>query len=353
VGEGEHMAVWNWQKVRPYQPTAENVRRTKYEGGRVRVLRRSALSATVETRAGFEHCTIVQTFTFVRDHDWIDLTIDVLGWDGTHARELRVLFPFSRENAHIVYEGPFQHINAGSDEVQPFESMRPREVQNFIQASADGISLTLSGSTVAYDWVDPLDSERRSLLQSVLIATKRSCHSRGNWYEQEGSHRFQFRISASSLTPVARHRFGWGATAPLRVVQGRGAIGGSADGAAGGARERGNPSKAAPSARKATAGGTGAPSFLAVDCDHVMITALKAGAEPGSTVVRLWEFSGEDVLVRLSLPAGIVAAERGGLIETSGESRERLRIASGAAEVAIKRNEIVTIHLYTNVPSRR
>jgi alpha-mannosidase len=329
VDVGEHAGLgldldeFDWTLDAATQPIDEGVERTLERGGPVRVLEEGALKVAVATESEFTHCGIRQTFTFYRDLDSIDVDVDVYGWDGTHSRELRVMFPVKTENPEIAYEVPFHRVRVGKDEINPFQHTRPREVQNWMQAFDADSNVTLSSSCIAHDWVDPLDLTERPVLQAILLATKRSNHPKGNWYTQEGDHHYSFKLSANARSSVARTRFGWSANNPLRAVQGSIDVGNSET--------------------------LGSKTLFGVNTDHVMITAVKKCEDDDSLVVRLWEFGGKDERVRLTVPGRICKAELCSILE---EPISEVSRNSGGFEIEVDGFSITTLKLHVEVEER-
>lgn len=324
VGEGDDANSFEWHKVRPYQPVRDRLERTRERGQPVRVTERNELKLRVETTSIFANCEINQSFILYRDHPYIDVEIDVRGWKGTHSRELRVMFPVFDRSAQVFYEVPYHHIAVGQDEVEFFHDLRPREVQNWMQAAGDRVTLTISGSTVAYDWLDPLGMSDKFVLQSILLATKRSCHSKGNWYSQEGDHRCSFRITGAAVDSVARTRFGWSRSLPLRAMQGR----------ADKQSQRSQHSQLSPITRQ---------SFCSVDQDHVMVTAWRKAEANDAYMIRLWEFSGKETIVKLNLAWPALKAERCTSLE---QPLEELACEGGCLTVKVEGHSITTVKVY-------
>ncbi len=250
--------------------------RTSDRAGAVTVLENGPLRDAITTKSDFSHAVVRQTFYFYRDLDRVDVMIDIENWDGTHGRELRLVFPLSSQRADV----PFGHVRVGHDEVEGFAGLRPREVQSWLHAEGGESVLTFSSSVVAHDWVDPLSSTDRPVLQAVLLATKRSCHHKGPWYTQEGHHRFSASLSGRPRSVEGRTRFGMERQQPLEVVTvGRGDL---------------------PTAPSLPA----AHSFLTIEPDNVMVTTLKHSENGDGFIVRCHEVAGThtEAIMRLATP---------------------------------------------------
>jgi len=213
----------------------------------------------------------------------IDCEADLLEFSGELWREFRVALPLSLASPALTYEVPMGTVRIGRDEVpttggfaygdltyfEPCSAIRPREVQNFVDASDAKGGLTLSSDVSVFDWRDPATNASPDVvLQPVLLASRRSCNGEGNAYPQAGDHRYRFSIT----THVGDWREGWrrsvGANNPFEVVAG-------------------------------AAAGAGAclppeQSFLAVSAPSASVCTVKKAEDDDSVVVRLVEMEGRD-----------------------------------------------------------
>jgi alpha-mannosidase len=196
VGDHESDGSWDYRAPRPFQPQPPILARTGEAGVDLEVVFQGPQATRVVGEAPLGSARVRNTYTFYRDLPYFDLRVDLLGWAGEHAREVRICFPFAdlEGGAEVSYEVPFGQVRVGLDEIEDFEDMRPREVQSWIRARGADRELLVSSSPVVWDWVDPIKPDGPPVLQAVLLATKRSCHPQGPWYEQTGNHRAEFRI---------------------------------------------------------------------------------------------------------------------------------------------------------------
>lgn len=273
VGQDEQNGSWDYTLPRPYQPRSGRGERSGHRGTDPRVVFSSSDATRVVAEAPIGQARVRNTYTFYRDLPYFDLRVDLLGWNGEHARELRVCFPFAGrpDTSEVCYEVPFGQVTVGEDEIEGFGDMRPREVQNWIGATDAGRALTLSGSVAVYDWLD-IEPGGDIVLQAVLLATKRSCHASGNWYEQPGDHTAFFRVDATQSTAATRTHFGWGRAMPLQA-------------------RAGSAPTSAPITRSATA-------WAVPDASNVLLTCLKP-LGPDSLLIRYWEHQGRETSIRL------------------------------------------------------
>jgi alpha-mannosidase len=284
VGQHEQDGGFDYLLPRPYQPRRRGLESTGNRGSDPRLVFETDTATRVVTEAPIAGARVRNTYTFYRDLPYFDLRVDLLGWTGARARELRVCFPFegAESTTQVRYEVPYGQVTVGEDEIEDFADMRPREVQNWIQATDDRRALTMSGSLAVYDWLDVDPAADGIVLQGILLATKRSCHSHGNWYEQPGDHTAYFRIDPTMAGAAAATDFGWGRSLPLRARSGT-----------------------APRRSPAGRAMGSAPAWVVPEAPNVLLTCLKP-LGPDAVLIRYWEHEGRHTTVRLpSLPDGV------------------------------------------------
>jgi alpha-mannosidase len=325
VGEGEHVEHFDWRAVRPFQPTPFGFERTGERSGPLTLLEDGPLRTRVTMQSRFSHGTVRQTFALHRDLERVDVVVDVRTWDGTHGRELRLLFAPRIPDPRIAYDVPFGHVRVGQDEYPGFAHLRPREVLSWISAQgAEGAApaATLSTSVVAHDWLDPVGSTGCTVLQAVLLATKRSCHGRGSWYSQTGDHRFAASITGHARSVVERVRFGQERRHPLEPIV------------------------VAPG--ESVADGAAAPvaSWLEVAPSNVVVTSLKPSDDGEGLVVRCYEVEGRATEAVLTLDRS-VRAVRCNLLEERQEQAPAGVAPTRHVPLSLGPFEVVTLRLTT------
>ncbi|MEA5054838.1 MAG: hypothetical protein VB093_15490, partial [Propionicimonas sp.] len=122
VGQHEQDGSWDYTLPRPYQPHPRLLYRTGNRGADPRVVFRSGEVSRVVTEAPLGDARVRNTYTFYRELPYFDLQVDLLGWRGEHAREVRICFPFhgSAGDCRVSYEVPFGQVEAGVDEIEDF-----------------------------------------------------------------------------------------------------------------------------------------------------------------------------------------------------------------------------------------
>ena len=252
----------------------------------------------------------------------IDFDIDLLNWDGVMYREFRMALPLNMTNGEVTYEVPFGAVTIGRDELRgtggefyntPVREIHPRAMENWISASNKDFGLTLSSSVVTVDWMNPVDSlSTQTILQPILLASRKSCHWEGNNYHQTGDHHFTFSITSHKPGWKNGQRFGKQANEkPLVLVD--------------------------PVSYKETI----LPeklSFFGTNKKNVVISTVKKAEDNQSTIIRAYETDGDDVDVSIYTFKPIKKAELANLIEeplkelTKNEQSIQLKLGNNAIE---------------------
>ena len=255
----------------------------------------------------------------------INFDVNLLNWDGVMYREFRMALPLSMNNGEVTYEVPFGAVTVGKDELRgtggefyntPVREIHPRAMENWISASNLDFGVTLSSSVVTVDWMNPIDSlSTQTILQPILLASRKSCHWEGNNYHQTGDHHFKFSITSHPTGWKNGQRFGKQANEkPLVVVD--------------------------PDSYKETK----LPeelSFFSTDKQNVVISTVKKAEDEQSTIIRAYETDGDDVDVSIYMFKPIRKAQLTNLIEeplkeiTKDEHRIQLKLGHNAIETII------------------
>ena len=229
-----------------------------------------------------QDCTIEQEIRIYRKLKRIDFKVAIRGFNGTRSREFRMAVPVVAPINGVSYETPFSSTRVGSGEIagaagfsypgvdydQPCKEVHPREVLNYIAAIGKGVEVALSSSVSVCDFIDPTpNTARYAILQPILLASRKSCHSLGNWYLQAGDHEYGFSLTShASPSTIKNLRFGTGVNVPLIAVVGVTPIRG-AD-------------------RPSTF------SFASVSVPNVVVATIKKAEEGDAVVLRAYEAGG-------------------------------------------------------------
>ncbi len=310
MGAGEQLYMW--QPHDPVSITAYEISGwTCVETGPVRTV----FEMTADTARGPVALRVSLYQTLKR----IDFDLDLEDMDETAARQLRLMFPIRtdslfdqqgnvvQEGVKVSYEVPFGSVDIGDEVVSDFssfndnsadpndtndsknKSMRPREVQNWIQAADDTFQVTFSSYGLGWDYQDATENPVKSpVLQPVLLSSSEACHgSYGHW-TQPGALSYHFSMTSGKpgydgdLQAIAANH-------PLEAVE------------------------------VVPDGGSLPETYcgMAVDAEHFIVTALKkAEDDMENIVVRGYESRGEALQsVQLTFPSGVKSAAGCNIIE--------------------------------------
>jgi hypothetical protein len=261
----------------------------------------------------------------------LDCEVDLEDFNGKLWREFRMALPLAQDHPRITYEVPLGVVEIGKDEIpttgghaygnldysQPCREIHPRVAQDFVDASDDRGGLMLSSSVSAFDWIDPTtNAPAGTLLQPILLASRKSCNGEGNWYPQAGDHHYRF-----ALTP---HDGGWrnawhegiAANHPLLTALGV--------------------------PRRSDAQLPESKSFFSVSAPNLMVSTIKKCEDDDSLIVRLYDLEGRDSQPRLRAFIPVREAQRASLIEEAGG---RMDCNDGGVLVPVGHHAIETLKL--------
>jgi alpha-mannosidase len=260
----------------------------------------------------------------------IDCEVDLANFSGKLWREFRMALPLAMEKPTLAYEVPMGVVEIGKDEIpttgghaygnltypDQCRDIHPRVMQNFVDASDATGGLTMSSSVSVFDWVDPTtNGAAKTLLQPVLLASRKSCNGTGVWYPQAGDHTYRFPLTSHAGAWRTGWRAGIAANHPLWPVFAKSA-----------------PGAALPEAQ----------SLASVSAPNTIISALKKGEDDDAVVVRLYDIEGQDTQATVKLFLPVKAATRANLIEEDGKP---LPVEQGAVALDIGHHAIETMKL--------
>ncbi|MBM3295173.1 MAG: alpha-mannosidase [Candidatus Aminicenantes bacterium] len=301
-----------------------------------------ALTGPVKTVFGAEavlpNCKIRQKLVVYNATKRIDCEVDIIGWDGNPYREFRIAVPVAAPEGKIAYEVPLGVVEVGTSEAagtggpaygnlvydEEMSDIRPREVQNFMNASDGRVGVTLTTDVAVNDYKDPTaDPVSYPVLQGILLASRRSCHGQGNWYLQEGDHHYRF--SLTSHLPGWRNGYKAGIQPNDRLIavvlpdEPRGAATARAD----------LPPEM---------------SFVSISSPNVLLSTVKKCEDDDSVIVRLYDIEGKDADVDLKLFVPAARAELVNMIEE--EEGRPLTIQNGAVRLRVGHHAIESIRIF-------
>ena len=286
-GDIQHASWPALEKASQYSPAWQEI-----ESGPVRT------GWSLETP--FRQATVRLELYAYQDSKRLDFDIQILHWSGQKNKEFRMALPANIPHAQVTYEVPFGALEVGKDEIEgkpfdgwysrPAREIHPREVQDWISASDGKVGVMLSSSVAVVDYLDADEKqERATLLQPILLAARKSCHSLGNWYLQKGDHSFHFAFTSFSGDWRGHYRFG---------------------------NEVNGPFPSAAVAPKAVA--PSIPSSLSmcqVSEPNYVVSDIKIADDQKGIIVRGFEMTGRDTPVTLKVPLQVEHANTTNLIE--------------------------------------
>ncbi|HUZ47501.1 MAG TPA: glycosyl hydrolase-related protein [Terriglobia bacterium] len=318
--------------------TMENFDKTSNHAFPLQRFVRGAIRTTALREAKFQHFTLREHFHLYHQLNRVDLEVELVDWDGTPARELRVAFPINLEDFRLSYEVPFGTVEMGKDELDftllsdsafgadvyggdyplPF-----REAINWIDASARRFQgwgcLAPSDMTVHLFRDETSNPVAYPVLQHALLSTRKSVGwNPVYWFTQKGNHRYRMSLMPHAGDWRLRYREAIGFNYRLAAFIGT-----------------------------ATGMSAGAPTppraeFLKLEPSNLVLTAMKkAEGNDDRIVIRFYEAEGNKSTARIRLFKPIRKAWRASLIEYDEESMRPK--ADGSLEFPVGPWEIVTI----------
>jgi alpha-mannosidase len=297
---GEDAGEWS----EPQQPTKEGFDKLSNHAPVWRLVESGSVRQVAELRQEIDHVTIVQRVILYAMLKQIDLETALLKWDGARYREFRLAFPLKLDQARIAYEIPFGTVEIGEDEMKGVageryqkeaSTLRPRSIQNWINASAKELSITISSSVAVWDYQDPTDQPLSSpLLQPILLTSRRSCHGLGPWYLQEGNHTYHFSMTSHRPDWRNGRKFGVAANAPILVVVNPRPLG--------------------------TAMLPEEKSFFSIGAENIVLSTMKRCEEDDAVILRLYEDAGTNGAAKLRFMTLLQGAQHTDILEESGKS---------------------------------
>jgi alpha-mannosidase len=191
------------------------------------VLEDGPVYTTYRLEQEIRHAIVRQDVTMYHNLKRIYFNTSLRNWSGELYREFRTAFPINMENPEIAHEVPFGSVRVGTDEIKTAgerytplcKDVHPRAIIDWISATDDDISVTLSSSVAVADWIDPTThKEGKAVLQHVLLASRTSCHWEGNEYSQAGNHDFHNVFTSSKAGSIKGRQIAKQENEPISVV---------------------------------------------------------------------------------------------------------------------------------------
>jgi alpha-mannosidase len=240
--------------------------------------------------------------------------------------------PVAANGGHEAYEVPLGVVEVGRNEIagtggpaygnlvydELCSDIRPREVQNFISAGDNAFGVTLTTSVAVCDFKDPTPSPvPYPVLQPILLASRRSCHGEGNWYLQEGDHRYRFSMTSHGPGWRNGYKRGIQPNNPLVAVNGM---------------PRADEAAYLPESM----------SFLSLSAPNVLVSTIKKAEDDDSVVLRVYDIEGKDAETTVGLFVPLKTAEKTNIIEEEGTP---LKLTKHGLTVKVGHHAVETVKL--------
>ncbi len=308
------------------QPTMEGFDKVSNHSEAWEVVESGAVYTTFKLRQPICNAVVETNLVVYNDLKKIDFETSLLNWEGVLYREYRFALPLNMKSGQVSYEVPFGVLEVGKDEIKGAAGERymsicsethPRGVENWIGASNEKFGVTLSTSTAVADYIDPTGlTEETLLLQPILLASRRSCHGKGNEYLQTGNHYFHFSLTSHKPGCENGYKFGRKSNEKLLVV---------VDPKSG--QVQNLPEEI---------------SFFSVDAANISISTIKKAEDNNEVIVRMFETGIENTEVNLDSWFKITKAEKTNMLEYDGKIIE---YKSNSVPVTMGSHAIETLKL--------
>ncbi len=250
-------------------------------------------------RQSIRNAVVEQNVLIYKNLKRIDFDLALLNWEGVLYREYRMALPINSQNGKIVYEVPYGKLEVGADEMEgdagerytvPAKDIHPRAIQNWVNVSSEKMGVTLSSSVTGLDYVDITEqADQSTLIQPILLASRRSCHGLGNEYLQTGDHYFHFSLNSHNPGWENGYKFGVEANEHPLVV-----------------------SDFKPFA---DANLPGEKSFFKTDKQNVVISVMKKAEDSDAVIIRAVESEGKSSQVQFQSSFQMREIQKTNLIE--------------------------------------
>jgi alpha-mannosidase len=269
----------------------------------VKLVEGGPLRAIIRVKKHFQNSTFVQDITMYAGVPRVDVKMQV-EWHEKHIL-LKVAFPLTAHNDKAAFEIPYGSIERPTTRNTPAEQAKfevPAQRWADLSDTKHGFSL-LNDSKYGYD-------VRGNVLRLSLLRSP-------EWpdpHADEGHHEFTYSLypHAGSWRDAQTVRRGYELNYKLIAV----------------------------SSQKHQGALPGEHSFVKLEADNVVLTAMKKSEDDASLVLRFYEWAGKEADVKLHLPAGAQSASETDLMERPIAD---LTVQNDAVTVHTKPYEIKTL----------
>jgi alpha-mannosidase len=276
----------------------------------VKLIERGPLRAVIRVKKHFQDSTFVQDITMYAGVPRVDVKMQA-DWHEKHIL-LKITFPLSAHSDKATFEIPYGSIERPTTRNTPAEQAKfevPAQRWADLSDAKHGFSL-LNDSKYGYD-------VKGNVLRLSLLRSP-------EWpdpHADEGHHEFTYSMypHAGTWRDAQTVRRGYELNYKLIALQ----------------------------AQKHGGALPGQQSFVRVEPDNVVLTAMKKSEEDNSLTVRFYEWEGKEADVRLTLPSGAKSAIETNLMEKSSAdiSNQALPMRDNVVTVHTKPYEIKTLRI--------
>lgn len=297
------------------QPDLEGFDKVSFHDSKWTVVENGDVYTTYRIRQALLHAIVEQDVTIFHQLKRVFFETKLLNWSGELYREFRTAFPVNMDStATIAYEVPFGTVKVGQDEIETAgdrytplcKDVHPRAIMDWMSASDEKMTIVLSSSVAAADWIDPTKETGNPVLQHILLASRTSCHWEGNEYSQGGDHYYSNILTSNETGHISGTRVAKQHNDPISVVI--------------------NPDKSAKASLPEKA------SFFSIDHPNVIVTTIKKAEDSDKMIIRMYDAEGQSTDIQLSSFFDVSQLEHTNLLEENPVPVSRLTIPKYAIE---------------------
>lgn len=265
------------------QPSMEGFDQMSSHQGKWEVLENGSVFTTYRLEQPINFAIARLDVTVYHELKRIYFNTSLRNWTGELFREFRTAFPLNMDQPEVAHEVPFGTVRVGKDEINSAgerytplcKDVHPRAIMDWIGASDAEVSVTLSSSVSAADWINPTgENQDQVVLQNLLLASRISCHGEGNEYSQGGNHDFHSVFTSNATGSIAGQKIAKQKNEPIQVVL--------------------YPETSVAASLPESL------SFFSVDADNVFVTAIKKAEDSEDLIARMYNVKGTEEQVKLS-----------------------------------------------------
>ena len=280
------------------QPSMEGFDKMSLHSPEWKILEKGPVYSTYRLEQKISQAIVRQDVTMYHDLKRIYFSTSLRNWSGELYREFRTAFPINMESPEVAHEVPFGSVRVGKDEIKTAgerytplcKDVHPRAIIDWISATDDDITVTLSSSVAAADWIDPTShSEGKVVLQHLLLASRTSCHWEGNEYSQAGNHDFHNVFTSNKAGSISGRLIAEQENEPISIIV--------------------YPETSTKSFLPESL------SFFSINTENVMITTIKKAEDSEDIIARMYNVKNSNERVNISSYFDISSYKHTNIIE--------------------------------------